>query len=37
MKTNNLFIGLASLVAALGFTACSNDDADYQHLNGESH
>lgn len=30
MKTNKLFIGLASLVAAVGFTACSNDDADYQ-------
>lgn len=30
MKTNKLFIGLASLVAAVGFTACSNDDAGYQ-------
>lgn len=30
MKQKKFFIGLASLVAAIGFTACSNDDADYQ-------
>lgn len=30
MKQKKFFIGLASIVAALGFTACSNDDTDYQ-------
>lgn len=29
MKQKKFFIGLASLVAAIGFTACSNDDADF--------
>jgi len=29
MKQKKFFIGLASIVAALGFTACSNDDADF--------
>lgn len=29
MKQKKIFIGLASLVAAVGFTACSSDDADF--------
>ena len=29
MKQKKFFIGLASLVAAVGFTACSSDDADF--------
>ena len=33
MKTNKFFIGMASLVAAMAFTACSQDEAELQQSN----
>ena len=30
MKTNKLFIGMASLVTAIAFTACSQDETEFQ-------
>ena len=33
MKTNKFFIGMASLVAAMTFTACSQDEAELQQSN----
>ena len=33
MKANKIFIGMASLVAAMAFTACSQDEAELQQSN----